>query len=259
MLDNELICKLYTEDKKSIREIAEMFNTYPLRINRILKKSGVHLRDRSESGKLAIQNGRLNPPMLGKKRTSEEIANISKKVSEAWRRRDKEDRERAKDEARERWNAIPEETRKEYQTMAAKALRRAADEGSKMEKYIYEALTKAGVNVIMHMKGVVPGHDYEVDLFIPGVNLAVEIDGLQHISPIYGNRDLTKTQQFDQVKNGALIAKGIRVLRIKNYVNHNSMAVNNKVVNEILKVVKNIEAGQYKKTQMLMVVEIKND
>ena len=75
-INESYVIKQYTEGHSTI-SLAKELNTYPKKIERILKKHGRSLRSRSESQTLAIQNGRAKHPTKGLKRTEEEKAKIA--------------------------------------------------------------------------------------------------------------------------------------------------------------------------------------
>ena len=56
-IDESYVVKQY-DDGSSTIAIAKELNTYPKKIERILKKNGTTLRSRSESQTLAIKQGR---------------------------------------------------------------------------------------------------------------------------------------------------------------------------------------------------------
>jgi very-short-patch-repair endonuclease len=237
MLDYSKVKKLY-EEGHSVREIAKMLNTYPNKINRILKKSGVQLRSKEEAAKLAVESGRLKPPMLGKKRTAAEKEQIGAAQARRWAKIDGDTRESIKKAARERWNDLPAQERQERQRLAGQGLKRASVEGSKAEKFLYKFLTKGGYDVIMHKRDLIPGEKYEIDLYLPSDKIAIEIDGPQHFLPVFGEDRLRQTMKFDAVKNGALVGRGITVVRVK-YLLRNCSAYTNmricKMVEEAIK------------------------
>ena len=225
---------------KSIRDIANELSTYPNKIARTLKKAGKELRSKEEAAKIAVEAGKIKPPMLGKKRTQAEKDNISIKRSQKWQQMTSDELENFKKSAKDRWDSQTDEEKIYKQQKAGEALRRASIEGSKAEKFLYEKLTKAGYEVIIHKKGLVAGEKYEVDLFLPQLTVAIEIDGPQHFLPIYGEENLQRNIKYDSIKNGALISKGICVIRVKYLAKHNSQKINNKVFevvsNELTKI-----------------------
>lgn len=222
------------ESGMSIREIAESLNTYPNKIARMIKQSGYTLRSKKEAGRIAFDQGKISPPMLGKKRTKEEKHNISIKRSKKWSEVSESDREIFKQNAKENWELKSPEQRLEMQKKAGQALRKASTEGSKAERFLYEELTKAGYDVIIHKVGLIPGQRFEVDLYIPSLRTAIEIDGPQHFLPVYGETSLSRNIKYDAIKNGALLSKGFCVIRVKYLLRHVSLRSNNQLV-ELIK------------------------
>jgi very-short-patch-repair endonuclease len=244
---------------KSVREIAEENNTYPNKIARHLKKSGVELRTKEEAARIAVDRGKIKPPMLGKKRSQEEKNNISSKRAKQWKDMNDTDRDAFKDAARERWGSQSHEKKIERQKRAGEALRRASTEGSKAEKFLYEKLTRDGYDVIIHKVGLVAGEKFEVDLYLPKMNIAIEIDGPQHFFPVYGEDNLSRTIKYDSIKNGALLNRGMCILRVKYLLKHNSDSINNKLFQLIKSELNKIELEFPPEGRRLIELEISND
>ncbi|MBD1937595.1 hypothetical protein [Microcoleus sp. FACHB-68] len=49
----------------------------------------------------------------------------------------------------------------------------------------------------------------ELDIYIPSINLAIELNGIFHYAPIYGKDKLSQIQNNDQIKFQACLEKGI--------------------------------------------------
>jgi very-short-patch-repair endonuclease len=258
MFDLKEIERLYDEGK-SVREIAACFNTYPNKIARALKKTGKELRTKEEAGRIAFEQGKIVPPMLGKKRTEEEKAHIGAARAKKWASMPEEELEAFKEGARERWKAEPEEVKLERQKLAGEALRRASIEGSKAEKFLYEGLTKAGFNVIMHKSGLIPGEKFEVDLYLPDLLVAIEIDGPQHFLPIFGEDSLQRAIKYDTIKNGSLIQKGFCVLRVKYLMKSSSDYSNKRLLDMVMEKLKSIRDKFPSKENRLIELELSND
>lgn len=258
MLELKKIEQMY-DDGKSIREIAEHFKTYPSKISRLLKKSGKELRDKKEAGKIAVELGKIKPPMLGKHRTDEEKAKIGAGRAKKWATMSEEELESLKNSARERWNAESDEDKAERQRLAGEALRRASVEGSKAEKFLYKELTKAGFNVIMHKSGLIPGEKFEVDLYLPDLLVAIEIDGPQHFLPVYGEASLQRAIKYDTIKNGALIQRGFCILRIKYLMKSSSNHSNLRMLKMVLEELNKIKQKFPTEGNRLIELELSND
>lgn len=258
-MDNtELIVKLY-EEGKSLREIQLIVNMYPSRISRILKRAGVEVRDRKVAGKMAVKSGKIIPPMKGKKIPQEMKIKISKSNAKSWQEKSQDKKDLIKEQAKERWNQKTSEEIDEMRSKSAKALRAASIEGSKLEKFLYESLTNLGIHVKMHVKGLVVGEKYEVDLYLPEKLIAIEIDGPHHFKEMYKSCNLQKTIEFDSIKNGALMQRGIRIIRVKYLSKHSSLYINQNALSLILKTIKKIEENPNDRNNMLIELEIVNE
>ena len=55
----------------------------------------------------------------------------------------------------------------------------------------------------------------EIDLFIPELKIAIEIDGPAHFFPIWGAGNLQKHIKADAKKSGLLLSQGFVVIRVK--------------------------------------------
>lgn len=212
-INEQYVIRKYQENN-STYSIAEELQTYPKKIERILKKHGLKLRSKSESQSLAIKAGRCNHPTKGKKRTEEEKLKISESTHKSWKRKSKKEKDEFSNNAKQRWKNLSELQKREMQEKAGRALRKSADEGSKAEKSLYKKLIQNGYQVILHKKDLIEG-DYEIDLFLPELNTIIEIDGPQHFIPIFGEERLQDVIRADSVKNGLLISRGFCILRIK--------------------------------------------
>jgi very-short-patch-repair endonuclease len=258
MLESKKIIEEY-KNGKSIRDIAKLFDTYPNKIARIIKKSGEPLRTKEEAAKIAVELGKIKPPMLGKKRTQAEKDNISNKRSKKWKEMSEEDLETFRKNAKDRWDSQSAEEKVYKQQKAGEALRRASIEGSKAEKFLYEGLTKAGYDVIIHKSGLIPGEKYEIDLYLPAMMVAIEIDGPQHFFPIYGEENLNRNIKYDTIKNGVLISKGICVIRVKYLSKHNSQRINNRLYALVIAELEKIKVKFPELENRLIELEISND
>ena len=88
----------------------------------------------------------------------------------------------------------------------------------------------------------------EMDLLLPEIPLAIEVDGITHWRPIYGDtpeekeEKLLKKQDADARKNGLLFDAGYKVLRIKVLVNP-SKARLRKLLTNVVEYLKNPKDG----------------
>tara|TARA_R110000744_G_C19295260_1_gene555107 strand:+ start:466 stop:1245 length:780 start_codon:yes stop_codon:yes gene_type:complete len=246
------------EQYSSTYSIAKELNTYPKKIERILKKNGVILRSRSEAQANAIKSGRSKHPTKGEKRTEEEKNKISKGAERRWKNLSEEDREKFAEGARERWDKIPADKKRDMMEKAGRALRIASIEGSKAEKFLQRKLNEAGYDVVIHKKDLVEGN-FEIDLFLPGLNTIIEIDGPQHFLPIFGEKKLQDVTKFDSIKNGLLISKGFCVIRVRYLCKSMSRAVERRLWDLVSVEVESVKEKFPPKTKRFIELEIGNE
>ena len=110
------------------------------------------------------------------------------------------ERQRRSELSKKQWAEMPEYEKANLRKLAAEAVRKASKEGSKIEKFIYEGLTKLGYEVIFHKRGLIANDKLEVDLFLPTMNIAIEIDGPAHFLPIWGEESLNRHIRADAQK-----------------------------------------------------------
>ncbi len=102
-------------------------------------------------------------------------------------------------------------------------------------------MTGAGYDVIFHKKGLIPNENMEVDLFVPGIKTAIEIDGPAHFLPIWGEESLQKHIRADAEKAGMLINRGYVVLRVKNLIKNISQKRMRDILNQVIGELSKIE------------------
>ena len=254
-IDEGYVIKEY-HDNKSTYEIAKNLNTYPKKIERILKKNGCKLRSKSEAQKSALKHGRATHPTKGKPKTEAQKLQISKNMEQRWLQMPAAERKRFSEKAKQRWDKITDSEKNMLRKRAAEALRRSSIEGSKAEKFLYTELTKQGYDTIIHKKHLIEGENFEIDLFLPTLGVAIEIDGPQHFTPMFGEKHLRNYIKYDSIKNGLLISKGYCIIRVKYLCKHISHSVKRRLWNMILPEIEKIETNFPPKDQRLIELEI---
>tara|TARA_R100001509_G_scaffold15618_1_gene7918 strand:- start:503 stop:1276 length:774 start_codon:yes stop_codon:yes gene_type:complete len=251
----EYIIKLYCKDNKSTYEIAKALNTYPNKIRRTLKKHGVELKSKSDAQKLALQNGVANHPTKGKKRTNKEKLSISKSLANHWNNMTEEERKDIASQAKQRWLNMDEEQKEKMRKLASEGIRRAGKEGSKLEKFILERLTKEGYTVDFHNKNLIPNEKLEIDLYIPSLKTIIEIDGPSHFLPIWGEEKLQKQIKADLQKSGRILSMGYAIIRVK-VVKKTNLNDKESVTSSIVRILKGIDKKFPPKTKRFIEVEL---
>jgi len=249
------VIELY-ETGSSTYQIAEHFETYPNKIRRILTKNGVRLKSRSQAQKNALGNGRAKHPTVGTKRTKEERLKISSSVHEYWLSMSEDDYQHRCDEAKRRWHSMPAEKRDRICRMAIKAIQKAGKEGSKMEKFLVQALNERGYSVEFHKKNLIPTQNLEIDLYIPSLKTIIEIDGPSHFFPIWGEEKLQKQIIADNQKSGIILSKGYIIIRVKNLADFVSLGKKEDLINNVVTQLESIERKFPPKSKRFIEIEL---
>lgn len=215
-LNNEVehVIQLY-DSGQSIGEIAEQFGSYPNKIRRMLLKAGKALRSHSEAQAKAIAAGRHKHPTKGVKRSEAVKKKISEGVYTVWKNLSEDELRQRSQTAKEQWAKMSLGERQKIQQAAIKAIRKSAAEGSKLEKFLHEVLTEANYVVEFHKENLLANIKLHVDIFLPTLSVAIEIDGPSHFLPIWGEDNLQRNMKSDLEKTGLLLSNNIVLIRIR--------------------------------------------
>lgn len=248
------ILKMYN-DGASLRETANHFNTSTSTVMRLVKKFG-KLRDKGSAQKQALQSGKSVHPTKGKVRSNATKLKISHAQAKAWEEIDDVEYKQRQKQAQDRWNNMSDAQKHDMSKKAAKGIRKASDEGSKMELFLKEFLLQSGYNVIFHKKELVPNTKLEVDMLIPELNTVIEIDGPSHYLPVWGEESLQKTIKSDLEKNGLLLAYGFVVIRIRYDGNNFTLKSRTDITNLLTPVLDRIKTTNLNKDEKMIILEI---
>lgn len=211
----KLLKQLYWKFDLSWKNIADLCETYPNKVRRDAKKLGLDSRSKSQAQSLALETGRHGHPTKGKEHSEETKIQISDKVADAWDNLSDEERAKRSLDALNRWNQKTDEEIAAFRKASIEAIRVTAKEGSALEKYLLEGLIKKGFKVEFHKEQWVERERLQIDLLIPELNIAIEVDGPSHFEDIWGKDVLIKNQQRDHEKNGLLLRQGFVIIRIR--------------------------------------------
>jgi len=218
MTDSErkkVITQLYVEKKLSFGSIATEYNTYANKIRRDAKKFNIPIRDKSEAQKNALNTGKHKHPTRGQKRTDSEKQKIGKGVMESWENLSDTQIEQRKLKSKQNWDNLDHDTQANILKKANDAVRVASKQGSKLEKYLLNRLLQDGFKVDFHKEQVLSNTKLQIDLFLPSMSLAIEVDGPSHFEPVWGQQSLAKNKTYDSKKEGLILGKGWKLIRIK--------------------------------------------
>lgn len=213
-IDVGKVLKMYNEENQSTYAIAQHFDTYPNKINRILKKAGAVLKTKSTAQKAALESGRKEHPTAGKQRTPEERLAISQSMTSFWQGMSDTMRQRRSEISRKLWMDKTPEQRQQMAKAATEALKRSSVEGSRVENYFVNGVSFGGFRIEQHKKNLLVNEKLEIDLYVPECKTIIEIDGPSHFLPIWGEDKLKKQQKADEDKNGLVLRYGFVMLRI---------------------------------------------
>lgn len=210
-----MIKKLYENDKKSFQDIASMYNTYANKIRRDAIKFKIQIRDKSLAQKNALSTGKHKHPTKGTNRDETTKAKIGKAIIESWENMTDSELDKRKKKAKKNWEKLSEDEKQNMLQKANEAVRKTSKEGSKLEKFILNSLLRDGYKVIFHQEQTLANTKLQIDMVIPSMNVAIEIDGPSHFLPVWGDEALKRNVKYDQKKEGLIIGKGLCLIRIQ--------------------------------------------
>lgn len=220
----------YIEKGRSTYDIAQELGTYPNKVRRALIHHGIPIRDKGEAQSLALASGRGTHPTEGTERPSEVKNAIAASVAESWANLSDTEKERRREQSKKNWEELSEDAKAEMRAEAARQLKETAKTGSKLEKYLLVGLQLCGYQVEFHAPFLVDNEKMHIDLVLPALKVAIEVDGPTHYAPIYSEEQLEKNRWADTRKNGLLNQKGYKVIRIK----HKSKTLSRYRMNRLL-------------------------
>jgi len=210
-----LLQNLYIDQKHSFADIASMHGTYANKIRRDAKRLNLSIRDKSEAQKNALSTGKHEHPTKGKKRNDSVKQKIGKSVMDSWDNLTETELEQRKQKAKLAWEKLDEDTKINMQQSAMKAVRESSKTGSKLEKFIHKKLLSLGYQVQFHKEQSLVNTKLQIDIFLPTINTAIEVDGPSHFEPVWGEKSLERNVGYDQKKEGLITGRGWHLIRIK--------------------------------------------
>jgi very-short-patch-repair endonuclease len=211
----EYLIRNYEVLNKSFADIAKECNTYANKLRRDSLKFKLKIRNKSEAQKNALKIGKTQHPTKGKKRSQETKSKIGVGVLESWASLDSEELQKRKEKAKQNWEKMSEEEKQNMLHEANLAVREAGKKGSKLELYLLDAMLKDGYQVEFHKEQTLLNTKLQIDLFVPTLNVAIEVDGPSHFEPVWGDEALKRNKKYDDKKSGLIIGKGLYLIRIK--------------------------------------------
>jgi len=216
----KFIEKNYYDNNLSLANIAEIAGTYSNKIRRDAIKFNIKLRDKSDAQKNALSTGAHKHPTKGQERSEQTKLKIGKGLVESWDSLSDKELKQRKKKAKELWEAKSEDEKANLMHKANVAVRQASKDGSKLEKFLLQQLIKDGYRPEFHKEQSLVNTKLQIDIFLPTMNVAIEVDGPSHFLPVWGEDSLDKNRKYDNKKTGLILGKGlvlIRVQQLKDY------------------------------------------
>lgn len=233
----DLIVKLYTQENKSFSDIAQDYNTYANRIRRDAKKFNIKIRNKSEAQKNALKTGKHVHPTKGSSRSEETKRKIGMAVLNSWENLDDIEIEKRRLKAKENWDNLDNDTKDNILKSANNAVRATSKTGSKLEKYLHKKLLSDGYRVDFHKEQTLVTTKLQIDLFLPTISLAIEVDGPSHFAPVWGEESLGRNKKYDSKKEGLILGRGwnlVRIIQTKDFSESRSLLIYHQLL-DILK------------------------
>ena len=212
---SSILNDLYIKQKKSFADIALLYDTYPNKVRRETVSLNIQIRNKSEAQKNALKTGKHKHPTKGTQRPEDTKNKIGTGVMKAWESLDEPELEQRRIKAKEAWLKLDDDEKVRLTQLANQAVRKTSKVGSKLEKYMLEYLLKKNLKVEFHKEQILSNTKLQIDLFLPNMGIAIEIDGPSHFLPVWGEDALQKNIDYDQKKQGLILGKGLILIRVK--------------------------------------------
>lgn len=210
-----LIHQMYTVENKSFKDIADVVGTYSNKIRRDAKRFEIAIRDKSEAQKNALQTGKHKHPTKGSQRSEQTKNKIGASVMTSWDELTQAELEHRKNIAKNNWSNLSDDQKEYIKQQANTAVRNAGKVGSKLEKFLFNNLLADGYKVDFHKEQFLLNTKLQIDIFLPELNVAIEVDGPSHFLPVWGQDTLDKNIKYDNKKTGLILGKGFVLIRVK--------------------------------------------
>lgn len=210
-----IINEMYIVKQMSFYDIASELGTYANRIRRDAKKFNIPIRDKSSAQKNALKTGKHSHPTKGKKRSNEIKNKIGRGVLGNWENLSEQEKQKRKIVSKQLWESLSDDEKEARLKAANIAVRKTSKVGSKLEHWLLENLTQDGYKVEFHKEQNLSNTKLQIDLYLPTMGIAIEVDGPSHFEPVWGNDSLQKNKKSDKKKSGLIIGKGLKLIRVK--------------------------------------------
>lgn len=235
-----ILQKEYENNLKSFKDIAKEFGTYANKIRRDAVRLKINIRNKSDAQKIVLKTGKTKHPTKGKNRTQQEKDKIGKSVMNSWSSMSDKELEHRKQIAREQWNNMSDDKKEYMLKLANNAVREASKKGSKLEIFLFNRLLDDGFKAEFHKEQNLVNTKLQIDIFLPKLGVAIEVDGPSHFAPVWGEESLKRNQKYDNKKTGLILGKGLTLIRIVQNKDF-SKAYGNHIYDRLLEYLENLD------------------
>lgn len=207
----QVLLDLYEKDCLSMGAIAKLWGTNESRVRSLILKFEIPIRDRGTARKKAFESGRLQ--VYKNSQSPEAREKISKAAAERWNA-NPDTKAEYSERMTEYWKQNQDKVSRRTKA-GMEAIRKTSTEGSKMEAFLAEQLKALGHKVMTHSRHRIMDKSLHLDLLLPSINVAIEVDGICHAKAIFGQKKLVQSTLADGRKNGLLMGSGLHVIRIR--------------------------------------------
>lgn len=211
----KLITADYIDSRKSLADMAKTYGTYANKIRRDAIRLNIPLRDKSEAQKNALKTGVHKHPTKGTQRSDTTKNKIGRSLIDSWTGLEESEKLQRKKKAKLAWESKSEDEKALMLRKANIAVRETSKVGSKLEKFLLNELINVGLEPEFHKEQTLSNTKLQIDLYLPTISTAIEVDGPSHFLPVWGEKALKQNQDYDNKKTGLILGKGMVLIRIK--------------------------------------------
>lgn len=226
----EIFQDLHYVQNLSTRLMGEKLGVYANKIRRDAKRLGFTLRTMAEAVSMAHQENRLDSSGPHSEEVKDKISASTKK---SWDNADESRRQQSRDNLK---LVVRDEA---FKQAVLEGQWRVAEEGSKLEHYLYERLRNEGFLVEFHKEHFIKRENLQIDLFLPKIRTAIEVDGPAHRQAIFDEASLKKVKLRDSIKETLLASSGYVLIRIpqkRKLYRHDLLRIADKLVKLLITV-----------------------
>jgi very-short-patch-repair endonuclease len=214
------------------------------------------LRDKGTAQRAALKSGRAQHPTEGKKRPPDVRVRISESVAHDWQNLSKEKLQERSEVAKRQWQQMSQDERDALLKAANEAVREASKHGSRLERSLMKGLKNQGYVVDFHKQGLIPNVKLQIDMYLPTLGVAIEVDGPSHFLPIWGEENFQRNIASDAEKTGLLLTQGLVIIRVKHLQRSVSAKLERDTLSAVLDELHKIEKKKPTKHNRLIEIEV---